>query len=95
MSKARRSCHSLYFFSLNKTNKKTFSIFKVRLDGIQFQELEALRKQLKEEEDVLNTYQSRQAAHLASHVEKELNELKDRVDLRKELLENRVRLLFL
>ena len=53
-------------------------------------ELEALRKQLKQEEEVLNTYQTRQAAHLSSHIDRELDELHSRVTLRIELLEHRV-----
>lgn len=72
------------------SNPTVCVFIQVRLDGIQFQELEALRNQLKEEEDVLNTYQGRQAAHLSSHIDKELDELESRVALRKELLEHRV-----
>lgn len=63
---------------------------KVRLDEIQVTELEALRHQLKQEEEVLNTYQMRQAAHLSSHIDRELDELRNRVTLRIELLEHRM-----
>jgi len=63
---------------------------KVRLDEIQLTELEALRIQLKQEQDVLHTYQTRQAAHLRSHIENELQELENRVALRKALLEERM-----
>lgn len=62
----------------------------MRLDELQVTELEALRNQLKQEEDVLTTYQTKQSKHLQSHIEREMNELENRVTLRKELLENRV-----
>ena len=74
------------FFFLISTSIK----FKVRLDELQVKELEALRSQLKQEEDVLTTYQTKQSKHLQSHIEREMSELENRVTLRKELLEHRV-----
>ena len=62
----------------------------MRLDELQVTELEALRNQLKQEEDVLTTYQTKQSNHLQSHIEREMSELENRVTLRKELLERRV-----
>ncbi|XP_065663747.1 serine/threonine-protein kinase TAO3 isoform X2 [Hydra vulgaris] len=63
---------------------------KVRLDEIQLEELNALRAQLKQEQDMLITYQTRQSTHLKNHMEKELQDLQDRVALRKKLLEERM-----
>jgi len=77
---------SQYEISINDLMQKQ----KVRLDEIQLTELEALRNQLEQEQEVLRTYQARQSSHLASHIEKEIHELEERVKLRKSLLEERM-----
>ena len=67
-----------------------FNHLKVRLDEIQLQELETLRNELYKEQEVLNTYQAGQSAHLRNHIDKELKALEERVAMRKKLLQDRV-----
>ncbi|XP_047142062.1 serine/threonine-protein kinase TAO3 isoform X1 [Hydra vulgaris] len=59
-------------------------------DEKQLNELNALRVQLKQEQDILVNYQTRQSTHLKNHIDKELQELNNNIKLHKSVLEDKI-----
>ncbi|GLD57407.1 serine/threonine-protein kinase TAO2, partial [Lates japonicus] len=67
----------------------------LRLDETQEAEYKVLRMQLQQELELLNAYQSKIKIHTDTQHEREVKDLEQRVSIRRALLEQRVRLLWL
>ena len=63
----------------------------LKLDENQVSEQESLRIKLKQEQEMLSAYQSKQANQLRAQHEREEKDLQDKVSVRRALLEEKVK----